>query len=174
MRTLKFLFISRLCVYNIYVHFQRMATMINFQKKVRKKGEEVNNNESLVCDICSVICKSGANLRRQRTHDDREDSCDTCGISIIGLHKLMSHKRRHETFLCQNCNENILLPNKSRHLKSCRIHECDKCDFKTTTENKLASHLKTHNRKQCGICGYMARNEAILEIHSQKKHVPNY
>ena len=56
-----------------------MATMINFQKKVRKKGEEVNNNESLVCDICSVICKSGANLRkhRQRTHDDREYSCDT-------------------------------------------------------------------------------------------------
>ena len=70
MRILKFLFISRLCVYNIYVHFQRMATTINFQKKVRKKGEEVNNNESLVCDICSVICKSGANLRkhRQRTH----------------------------------------------------------------------------------------------------------
>jgi len=94
-RILKFLFISRLCVYNIYVHFQRMATTINFQKKVRKKGKEVNNNESLVCDICSVICKSGANLRRQRTHDDREDSCDTCGISIIGLHKLMSHKRRH-------------------------------------------------------------------------------
>ena len=79
-----------------------MATTINFQKKVRKKGEEVNNNESLVCDICSVICKSGANLRkhRQRTHDDREYSCDTCGISITGLHKLMSHKRRHETFLC--------------------------------------------------------------------------
>ena len=92
---LKVLFISRLCVYNVYDHFQRMATTINFQKKVRKKGEEVNNNESLVCDICSVICKSGANLRRQRTHDDREDSCDTCGISIIGLHKLMSHKRRH-------------------------------------------------------------------------------
>ena len=28
-----------------------MATTINFQKKVRKKVEEVNNNESLVCDI---------------------------------------------------------------------------------------------------------------------------
>ena len=92
---LKFLFISRLCVNNIYDNFQRMATTLHFQKNFRKKGEEVNNNESLVCDICSVICKSGANLRRQRTHDDREDSCDTCGILIIGLHKLMSHKRRH-------------------------------------------------------------------------------
>ena len=53
-----------------------MATIIDFQKKCfRKKWEEVNNNnESLVCDICSVICKSGANLRKhmQRTHDDRE------------------------------------------------------------------------------------------------------
>ena len=87
---LKVLFISRLCVYNVYDHFQRMATTINFQKKVRKKVEEVNNNESLVCDICSVICKSGANLRkhRQRTHDDREYSCDTCGISITGAKRI--------------------------------------------------------------------------------------
>ena len=73
---LKFLFISRLCVNYIHDHFRRMATIIiDFQEKVRKKWEEVNNNnESLVCDICSVIGKSSANLRKykQRTHDNRE------------------------------------------------------------------------------------------------------
>ena len=56
-----------------------MATTIcKFSEKVRKKvgnKEENNNNESLVCDVCSVVCKSTANLRKhqQRTHDDRDD-----------------------------------------------------------------------------------------------------
>ena len=155
-----------------------MATMINFQKKVRKKAEtdDVNNNsESLVCDVCSVVCKSNAHLKKhkQRTHDDRQYTCDTCGIIVTGLDKFKSHKKRHETFSCPNCNKDILLPNKSKHLKGCGMYECDKCDHKTTTEGKLAHHMKTHNRKMCGICGYQARNEAILDIHRQKKHVPS-
>ena len=159
-------------------HFQRMATVINFQKKVRKKEEnkEINNNsDSLVCDICFVSCKSKASLRhhRQRTHDDREFSCETCGKTVTGLNKFMSHKKTHETFSCPNCNENISLPNKSRHLKGCRSHECEICDFKTTTKDKLANHMKTHNRKVCSICGYQARNQAILDIHRQKQHIPS-
>ena len=69
-----------------------MATTISFQKKVRKKvedKEENNNNDSLVCEICSVVCKSNANLKKhkQRTHDDREFTCDTCGIKVTGLEK---------------------------------------------------------------------------------------
>ena len=58
-----------------------METTISFQKKVEDK-EENNNDESLVCEICSVVCKSNANLKnhKQRTHDDREFTCDTCGI----------------------------------------------------------------------------------------------
>ena len=46
-----------------------MATTISFQKKVRKKvedKEENNNDESLVCDICSVVCKSNANLKKHK------------------------------------------------------------------------------------------------------------
>ena len=67
-----------------------MATTIGFQKKVKNKlknKEENNNDESLVCDVCSVVCKSTANLRKhqQRTHDDREYTCDTCGIKVTGL-----------------------------------------------------------------------------------------
>ena len=68
-----------------------MATTIcKFSEKVREKvgnKEENNNNESLVCDVCSVVCKSTANLRKhqQRTHDDREYTCDTCGIKVTGL-----------------------------------------------------------------------------------------
>ena len=155
-----------------------MATTISFQKKVRNKvenKEENNNNESLVCDVCSVVCKSNANLKKhkQRTHDDREYTCDTCGLKVTGLEKFQSHKRRHETFSCPNCHENISLPNKSRHLKLCGFHECDKCDHKTTTKDKLAKHRKTHDRKVCNICDYQARNEAILEIHRQKKHIPS-
>ena len=155
-----------------------MATTIGFQKKVKNKlknKEENNNDESLVCDVCSVVCKSTANLRKhqQRTHDDREYTCDTCGIKVTGLHKFKSHKRRHETFSCPNCNKDILLPNKAKHLKVCGIHECDKCDHKTTTKDKLAHHMKTHDRKVCEICGYQARNLVILDIHRQKKHVPS-
>ena len=37
---------------------------------------------------------------------------------------------------------------KSKHLKGCSSHECDKCEFKTTTKDKLASHMKTHDREQ--------------------------
>ena len=33
--------------------------------------------------------------------------------------------------------------------------------------------MKSHNRKQCSICSYLARNEAILDVHRQKKHVPS-
>ena len=158
-----------------------MATIINFQKKTRKKGanKEVNNNnsdsDSLVCDICFVTYKSKASLRqhRQTTHDDREYTCDTCGNKVTGHDKFKSHKRRHETFSCPNCNKKILLPNKSKHLKGCGSHNCEKCDFKTTTQYKLDNHMKTHNRKKCGICGYSARNDAILEVHRQKKHIPS-
>ena len=44
-------------------HFQRMATVIDFQKKVQKKEEnkEINNNsESLLCDVlfCLMQIKS--------------------------------------------------------------------------------------------------------------------
>ena len=51
---LKVLFISRLCVYNVYDHFQRMATTINFQKKVRKKVEEVNNLKSILYKFWAI------------------------------------------------------------------------------------------------------------------------
>ena len=76
-----------------------MATVFNFQKKARGKEEnsEINNNsDSLVCDICFVTCKSKVTLRRhkQRAHDDREYSCDTCGVAVVGLNKLVSHKKR--------------------------------------------------------------------------------
>ena len=33
--------------------------------------------------------------------------------------------------------------------------------------------MKTHDRKVCEICGYQARNYAILDIHRQKQHVPS-
>ena len=65
----KFLVISLFCL---------LLLLLQYDK------EENNYNEPLKCDVCSVVCKSNANLKKhkQRTHDDREYTCDTCGIKF--------------------------------------------------------------------------------------------
>ena len=120
-----------------------MATTIcKFSEKVREKvgnKEENNNNESLVCDVCSVVCKSNANLRKhkQRTHDDREYACDTCGIKVTGLEilqwkssKVTRGDMRHshvqtvmKTFICKQLSVLHLHINNKRSTICCAALE---------------------------------------------------
>ena len=121
-----------------------------------------------VCKDCHFLCSSEESLRqhKHRTHDTRSFTCNICDSNIIGLAKLTSHMKTHKQFKCENCNQEVSLPNKARHLKICFLRDdnsddlkCDDCEYVTTRRDHLKKHMKTHSNKCCSICG-----------HREKKH----
>ena len=116
---------------------------------------------SFTCHVCGVSAQTTAKLRHhiQRVHDERNFDCDTCGKTITGLQKFISHQKSHQGFVCPVCEKKVSMKNKSRHLKS-----CSKSSKTKVMTNKNITRSETFKTMRPSIFKYFELENEILKL----------
>lgn len=142
---------------------QYLQHLGNHTKEITNTPDSnVNVDQSLLCDICSLTFKSKHSLSAHtRVHipKDRILKCATCGkvfnkLSHLKRHEL-SHKDTHP-YKCTICkksfaSEDTLETHINMH-KEAKNHRCPVCTKAFYQLQALTTHIKIHTRAKSCLC----------------------
>ena len=143
-------------------------------------ADENNNQEHVMCEVCSVVLENKSKLIRHKKQCHDEQTCPDCEHVVYGKKKLREHRRIHVMATCNICNQEVSKMKLRYHKKVCRRpakekkkHSCESCDFVASTRNRLEAHIKRiHTAKEqkshsCGYCDYSHKTPAIVRRHEE-------
>ena len=145
---------------------------------------KVEEEEILVCDLCSKQCyghKELAKHKKQAHLDTKQYTCEECGVSVKGARAFYNHKRRHKKFQCPKCEKHLVINDRAAHIRKCKgvkdkIKKCEHegCNFTTERPSNLKRHMESHREVFCDVvgCGKKFHGKKKLDAHKRKEHKP--
>ena len=113
------------------------------------KADENNNQENVMCEVCSLVLKNKSKLTRHVKECHKELTCPDCEHVVYGRKKLRDHRRIHLITSCNICNKEVSKMKLRHHMKVCRRpakekkkHSCESCDFVASTKKKIRGSHK--------------------------------
>ena len=126
------------------------------EKKLRLEAKKLENNESIICDIC------GKSMRRFR----------------MKKHKKLVHEKvkEHECTSCgKRFGEKSGLKSHIQMIHEDTKHACEQCGKLLSSKQAVIVHVQTFHEKKrdfpCDLCTYVSGTKQALQKHTQTQHL---
>ncbi|XP_067637114.1 uncharacterized protein [Eurosta solidaginis] len=153
--------------------------------EMRRHNYQSHNGDLPVrCEYCMKGFLSMAFLSRhtQHLHPERLSggnynaaSCTNCGCMFSSLHKLRIHiqRPRDENGRCmETVRELPTVQDRSKQTRRPRLHACQHCNKRFSTQATLEKHMRTHDSPpfNCNECVKSFQNSTELQRHIADVH----
>ena len=146
------------------------------QETARKLKSHQRKNKTFVCEKCN----NSFSLRNKQRHiklckgSDTMKRCDECDFETKYQSLLDRHKKKHSSFVCDDCGEILTSLHKLDKHKSkvhpVKYYECEDCDFKSMRKWLRNRHQELNCRaKKNKLIPSLSKEEAIEHYLYLKK-----